>query len=342
MRKVEKKLASDSFINFVHQRNPEDVAKWLKWIEDHPEHEELVERTRLVIKSFDYDHGVQDRALVTSQWLELEARIRRERREFVATPRRSATPMRWVGWGAAALLTLVLSFTVWMYVTHNPMVSFETGIAQHATLSLPDGSEVTLNRNSTIRYRKNWETDAVRQVWLDGEAYFKVTNTKTPDGNSRRFEVLTNDVTIRVVGTEFSVNTIGESRVILESGRVDIQKKGDPSVLTLTPGQSVKVSEEGELILSEIKTKPHISWVDGKILLNDNSLREIIYFLESSYGLKVHCDDAALLDRKLSGSVRLDNIDDLLHVLEKVLGLVIVHHGETIKIFEIKKHKIHV
>lgn len=339
MKKIDRKLASESFINFVYRSNSEDVEKWQKWIKENPEYEEVVERATLVVNSLRFNTENNNVDTTSRHWRKLQDRIRKETYTNSSRPSSIRRPI----YGLVAVLAGVLvSVVIWFQLWHNPTITFETDIAQKAMLKLPDGSEVTLNRNSSIRFHKSWDDDSVRQVWLEGEAHFKVNPEKMTDGKYRRFEVHTEELLIDVIGTVFSVNTTDNSYVVLESGRVDIRKKGEREVYTLKPGQSVKINTSGDLVMSETNAQPHISWIDGKILLNDNSLSEIIQFVEGSYGLTIQCDDENLLKRKLSGQIRLDNIDDLLHVLEKALDLVIVRDQDTVKILEIKKHRIHV
>lgn len=332
MKKVDKKLASDSFINFVHSKNENDVAKWEQWIKENPQYQEHIERTRLVVESMVFNHQEVNEELVELQWQELQNKISRNR--FSKPQNR---PNKRLMFGVAGMvLVFGICLIIWFKVFYNPMVTFETQYAERAKVSLPDGSEVTLNKNSSIKFYKNWQEGKDRNVWLDGEGYFKVQTQKNKNGQSSKFTVETEEILIEVLGTEFSVNTKDQSRLVLEYGKVNVQKKGNSKVFKMEPGQSALINEQGELVMENEKLLPHISWADGKIFLRNNSLGEIIEFLESSYDLHIQCDDLYLLERKLSGRLRVDNIDDLLQVIEKVLGLVVVKQDNAIKIFEIK------
>jgi ferric-dicitrate binding protein FerR (iron transport regulator) len=67
---------------------------------------------------------------------------------------------------------------------------------------LPDNSTVILNANSSLRYQENWEAELLREVWVDGEAFFSVVHTH----NHQRFRVnVTDDLKVEVLGTEFNV-----------------------------------------------------------------------------------------------------------------------------------------
>ena len=338
-KKIEQDLTSESFINYVLGDNLEDVTYWEQWIAENPRYHGEVQRSIVVIKSLDFNQrALQDKGSLSS-WQVLQRRIRKETYYTHKTPVITA---RWALMAAVAFICIIVGSLYWFKFHYNPIVNFNTDIAQNATINLPDGSEVILHKNSSIRFYKSWDRDTVRKVWLDGEAYFRVRPNPRSDGSYRRFEVHTAQLLINVVGTVFSVNTNEGDYVMLESGRVDIQKKGEGQVYTLKPGQSAQISASGDLVMNEPSKKPRISWVDGKILLNDNALYEIIEFMEESYGLQVECSNEALLHRKLSGQVRLDNIEDLLNVLKKVLDLVVEREGNTVKIIANNKHSIHV
>ncbi|MFR7879348.1 MAG: FecR family protein, partial [Butyricimonas paravirosa] len=68
-------------------------------------------------------------------------------------------------------------------------------------LKLSDGTNVYLNSASELKYPVRFD-EKERRVYLSGEAYFEVTK----DSN-RPFYVITEEVQVRVYGTEFNVNT---------------------------------------------------------------------------------------------------------------------------------------
>ncbi len=67
-------------------------------------------------------------------------------------------------------------------------------------IKLPDGSEVYLNKNSTVSYISDFPT---RKLTLEGQAYFFVT----PGPRNNLFLVHTTHADVVVDGTEFGVNT---------------------------------------------------------------------------------------------------------------------------------------
>jgi ferric-dicitrate binding protein FerR (iron transport regulator) len=90
-------------------------------------------------------------------------------------------------------------------------------------VNLPDGSQVYLNRNSSVSYDKNFNP---RNIELEGEAFFSVVSGETP------FTVKTTQGEVDVLGTEFNVKAEAEElEVDVEEGVVDLKTKHDNSKL---------------------------------------------------------------------------------------------------------------
>ncbi len=142
-------------------------------------------------------------------------------------------------WSAAAVAAAVLVCfyfaSDWMMKGENMMV-YETGYGERLEIILDDGTTVNLNADSKLSWEKNWEDNGIRRVNLKGEAYFDVSHVKKEDkpgqaqnGNDldivsqMPFEVLTPDLTIRVLGTAFNASQRrGKTEVFLERGSVEL------------------------------------------------------------------------------------------------------------------------
>ena len=86
----------------------------------------------------------------------------------------------------------------------------------------PDGSIVTLNRNSKLIFPKHF-TKNVREVTITGEAFFDVKpNTSKP------FIINAGNVQVKVLGTSFNVCAYPGTEtveVVVESGKVQVTRK---------------------------------------------------------------------------------------------------------------------
>lgn len=136
-------------------------------------------------------------------------------------------------WSAAAAVALTIVFFLtgdWFRVTED-LVVYETDFGERKEIELDDGTLVSLNAGSRLTWHKNWEKNGVRQIELEGEAYFDVAKVdfsrgvKTPGDTILRmpFEVQTSDVTIHVLGTAFNAaQRRGHTEVFLEKGVVEL------------------------------------------------------------------------------------------------------------------------
>ena len=135
-----------------------------------------------------------------------------------------------------------------------------TESGQKSTIHLPDGSQVVLNSESTLRFPSQFGMES-RSLELFGEAYFEVE--KDPQ---RPFTVLTDDTETTVIGTSFNIKACrSENTVSLVEGRVFVKTRSeDPSLNTqiyLAPGQRAEF-DSGQLSVSRFNYEREISWKD--------------------------------------------------------------------------------
>jgi ferric-dicitrate binding protein FerR (iron transport regulator) len=112
------------------------------------------------------------------------------------------------------LLIVLLAFASCSKVKVETKDNFEV-------VDLPDGSQVYLNRNTSVSYDKNFNP---RTIEVKGEAFFSVVSGENP------FVVQTSQGEVTVVGTEFDVKSEAEElEVEVEEGVVDLKTKHDNS-----------------------------------------------------------------------------------------------------------------
>ena len=160
---------------------------------------------------------------------------------------------------------------------------------QKSTITLPDGSTVWLNAESSISFAKSFATDE-RLVELTGEAFFEVHKNK-----DRPFKVVSGDLVTTALGTSFNVTAYSEMDniiVSLLSGKVNIisndkdgKKRVDETIqagFTLTYQKELKSTEIKKHDLNEI-----LGWKNGIIVFNDASFEDIITKIRRWYGLEI-------------------------------------------------------
>jgi ferric-dicitrate binding protein FerR (iron transport regulator) len=219
------------------------------------------------------------------------------------------------------MILAVMAIAYWLN-TRQSAVEIVTGYGETRKVSLPDGSLVSLNANSTIRFSKAWEKDKVREVWIQGEAFFSVVK-KQGAASLVKFVVHTRDLDVEVLGTRFNVaERRQQTQVVLEAGKVRLKlNKAEaagklPPVLYMDPGQLVEYSTAGRRLAKKtIKPTLYTSWKDGKLIFEDTPLAQVAAIIEQTYGLKVVVEDKSLYRETITGTLRSDNVDLLLESL---------------------------
>lgn len=186
-------------------------------------------------------------------------------------------------WRAAAAVA-VLMFGAWIayfyYETNVNRVTLASSDAVRID-TLPDGSVVTLNKNSSLAYARNFKGN-IRAVTLKGEGFFNVTPDKT-----KPFEITVDDVTVRVVGTSFNVkNTREKTEIIVETGIVTVAKRRNE--VKLLPKQKATVLKKGNAPVIEKNNDDLYNFYRTKEFVCYNTpLYKLVEALNESYNAKI-------------------------------------------------------
>jgi ferric-dicitrate binding protein FerR (iron transport regulator) len=238
---------------------------------------------------------------------------------------------------AAAAITglLLLTFLTYYLVNSPSRTIYQTGYGETATYQLPDSSVVTLNANSSLEFTQNWQKQELREVWLDGEAFFQVTKTsqlsvtELPD----RFVVHTPQADVEVLGTSFNVeDRRGTTTVVLNSGKVKLKSRHTQDTgVVMQPGDYVALSESSDTLVRKfVDPKQFTSWTEYKLVMDNTPLRSIAQTIEDYYGLKVQFETSATADITLTGSIPTRDLNDFLTVLSASADVQIDRQENTL------------
>lgn len=172
-----------------------------------------------------------------------------------------------------------------------------------ASLTLSDGTKVWLNSGSRLAYMPVFDENK-REVFLVGEAYFDVKKDE-----SRPFIIKTNQMDVAVTGTTLNVSAYDNESlqtVVLVSGKVEVNSKGGKDVYKMQPNQLFSY----DLFLAETSVKKvdvslYISWVDGYLLLQSESLDRLLMKLGRHYNIRIHYNKEEMQKIKVSGKLDL-------------------------------------
>lgn len=242
-----------------------------------------------------------------------------------------AQPMRWAAVLTGALLLATGAFFGYRSLNPTDLIR-QTAFGKTSTLTLSDGSTVTLNGNSRLRYAPQWASHQTREVWLEGEGFFRVTHQL----NHERFVVhLPNKLTIEVLGTQFNVMAReSRAKVVLNNGkiRLDVGEQAKEKLIMMP----------GDLIYADVKTKEYYrkrvdaaaqsAWQTGRLKFDGTSLQEVAKMLEDTYGVHVMIADDDLRKQTLSGTIPNQSMQTILDGLSTLFDLKITQQANRITI----------
>ncbi len=187
---------------------------------------------------------------------------------------------------------------------------------------LSDGTKVFLNSGSILRYPIKFLPNQKREVFLQGEAYFDVTESETD-----LFVVNSNRINIEVYGTEFNVRNFSEdfnSDVVLVSGSVAIKNSINKESLLLNPGFKGSVDKTNFIITeTKINTKIYTSWIDGEVIFRNETFGQILKKLERLYNVTI-IDNTEEPSKELFNAaidVENENIEKVLEYFNKIYNI---------------------
>ncbi len=200
--------------------------------------------------------------------------------------------------------------------------TIDTAYGEVKFVVLPDGSFVTLNANSSIKYARFSFGEINREVFLNGEADFSVVHTKS----NQKFVVKTNNnVDVTVLGTQFSVYTRNANdKVVLRKGKVSLVFNENQTTknLILRPGDEFTKSKSGDNRIEHLaNTEKEVAWKNHDFLFEGTSLLEIAEMLKDDFGVIAHFEDESLAQRKISGSFHAEKAEDLIEAISQLLDL---------------------
>lgn len=180
--------------------------------------------------------------------------------------------------------------------------TLEVPVGKQFTVNLDDGSRVTLNAGSVLRFPERFGAGQSREVYLQGEAYFSVSkDTKRP------FIVHTGKNYVKVLGTEFNVSCyddMPEHITTLISGAVNVGRDGDVAQAKLTPGMQAKQNKEtGEVDTRLVDVSDYTAWMSDMFVFRDKELQYIMHSISKWYGCQVVFENPAKREIIYTGKI---------------------------------------
>jgi transmembrane sensor len=319
-------LAENNFKEWV--LNPTNVELsnfWQNWMAENPDSKDDIENFKRIILKMDDGKNSFDVSSEEKLWLDIKNTIAQSEQKEATDIVPSTRIYMYKKWmGIAAGLALMIAATFFFFRKNEPNdVTAKTTFGETRTLSLPDGSQVVLNANSSLTWKDAWTIGKDREVSLKGEAYF-IVNEQGKAGHRDRFVVHTNDLDVEVLGTRFNVNTYRpQTQVILQKGSVEIKTSVNDKEkkYNLTPGQKAVFDRNNDNVqISQVNSNVYVGWKDNRFVFDRTPLSEVAIMLENTYGIKVIIDKE-LMTKQISGEIPTSERKSLLLALSTLYGL---------------------
>jgi transmembrane sensor len=249
----------------------------------------------------------------------------------------------WVRWLSAAVLTGSIVIAAWWHLNGSKQQTMPrreniAGLHQvtndklfNDTVQLPDGSLVILEPKAIVRYNDHF-TGPKREVYLEGNAFFKVTrNTRSP------FYVYSKNIVAQVLGTSFFVKanplahnvevSVQTGKVaVYEYGRETVQerKNDESSGVILKPNQRVIYSNTDHHfrtmlvdiplpVVAEKNAEERITQLN--FVFDETPMARVLSYLEQAYHIELVLDNESLAKCLFSGDIKGQNLYDQLEII---------------------------
>lgn len=317
-------LVQDPFFQqWILQQDEVAHRYWTKWLQEHPDRKKQVDEAIEIMRVVEMDEDISLNQKFIETWQQIY-------------PRTVGNKKRRTNYQAAAIWIgfLLLSIgTIFWLVQYENKRYYHAGDTS-AVYILPDNSQVTLNAKSSLTYCLT--RSGVREVSLDGEAFFEVKKWKPSNDTAyAKFVIHTNHADIQVLGTSFNLYERREkTQLILHTGKVKLLSHNQ-KVVYVQPGEFVEIENNfSSVVKKSVNTQLYTSWIENKVVFDRTPLSDIAQWIETRYDKEVMLSDPALDSVTFTATIPDVELDVLLEALTLTFQVNISTEGDQILIGE--------
>ncbi len=330
-------VKDDAFIDWVKHPDAESNAFWQAFLDEVPQQRATLQQARVLVQQLTQAgrfETIHDDARII--WQDISQQLKKQP-SLSGMSRLKLLPWRWV---AAASVVLVVALSGWFLRVSSQQADTLADAKKSASLSnkfyvninntqpqpravhLPDGSTVTLNQGSQLRYPKTF-APGKRVVYLTGEAFFSVR--KDP---SKPFYVYANELATKVLGTSFWIRAFDNDpnvTVSVRTGRVSVfaskqRLNEDPEMagLVLTPNQKAIFKRSDQRLTRTVVEAPVALLPQEQVQqfkFDDAPASKIFAALEKTYGIEIVYDKEVMAHCTLTASLTDERLFEKLDVI---------------------------
>lgn len=215
----------------------------------------------------------------------------------------------------AAAIVILISLSVFGYFHLNSTQNYKVvsnTTNQPLQFSLDDGSKITLNTNSILKYSEENFNVKDRKLILEGQAFFEVA--KNPN---KPFIVTTGDLKTKVLGTSFDIDASDQNVLVTVSeGKVAVFNSND--TISLLPNQ--QAFYRGNVLSTNAVDARHYNyWSQEYISLENISMYRLTEILQELYKVEFIYENDNLKNTIMTISFnKEDNISSVLKTINMI------------------------
>lgn len=310
----------------------EDFAEWVR---RSPEHlyclyEELgIAEALGVVRAARGEEAAPQEGL--AHWV---AVARRELESTSEVEAASGGGVMWLRVAAVAAICVVPSVLAAWSWTYNAPYTEHVTLSEPRTMTLRDGSDMTLGPNSVARVRYSWAGRDVQLV--KGDADFKVRHDmRWP------FDVDYGVAIARALGTRFHVRRGGGAEVEPEmnvtEGLVRVTLHADASeAVEVSAGNKAIVTADGRIKVMPMAASETAVLASSRVSFEKKTLGEIVTVFNERKHLPRMVVEGAACGLRLTAVLDVNNPEELLALLRQMKRLAVSLPGDVVRIRDLK------
>ena len=230
-------------------------------------------------------------------------------------------------WQAIAASVVFVAVAL-LLILKQPDDIIRTAVGEQRSVVLADGSLLTLNTSTAVRFDMDETSRHVDLV--EGEVLFEIARD-----TARPFTVSVGATTVKVVGTSFNIYKISESEATITvlEGLVAVQPEWvNPDLIVQSAGELVAVTGEVQLKVGEqvrigeekrvhreksVQVEKAVEWTSRRLTFENALLKDVIAEFNRYNTRKLQVDDHELALLRLNGVFKPHSHEALLEYLEK-------------------------
>lgn len=211
----------------------------------------------------------------------------------------------------------------------NEVVEIFVKNGERLQIRLPDGNQVWLNSNTTLRYPANF-TGLNKKLEITGEAYFDLKN----QGNFPLIICANNNLincTDAVFNIKASTHGTVSTEIVVEKGSIAVSNSKIPGNIEVASGNKVSLTDQLPLVMEPEYSPNELAWKTRQLVFEKTPVQTVASVLSGYYHVNVRVEGEVRFC-KFSSTYEDKDISVILNDIQKQYNPAIIRHANEIVI----------